>query len=349
VPQRRYDGPVEVFHPRWLYPPYGTPFNIAALFKRIIWMVLFLRRTFDFDVLDAHFAYPDGVAVALVAHIVGRPFVITLRGNELIFGRQAVKRKCMRWALRRAAHVITVSNQLRDFAISLGVSPDRVTTVPNGVDTGIFRPLDRASCRATFQIREGVRAVVSAGGLWPRKNHQVSIHAVHVLRSRGIDAELFIAGGAGREPHRELVLRALVAELRMEANVHFVGHLKHDQLAELMNAADVFCLASITEGWPNVVHEALACGTPVVASRVGAVPELLATPDRGIHVPVNDVAATADALCEALSRNWDRASISAWAHSRAWDVVAAEVYGLLLTVSGLETARGRTAETRVRN
>jgi glycosyltransferase involved in cell wall biosynthesis len=93
-----------------------------------------------------------------------------------------------------------------------------------------------------------------------------------------------------------------------------------------MSAADVFCLASTNEGWPNVVHEALACGAPVVATDVGAVPEMLAGGRYGCVVPVNDPAALEKALAEALQRDWDRAAIAAWGGARSWRQVASEVW-----------------------
>jgi teichuronic acid biosynthesis glycosyltransferase TuaC len=102
-------------------------------------------------------------------------------------------------------------------------------------------------------------------------------------------------------------------------------------MAELMSAADIFCLASSNEGWPNVVHEALACGTPVVATGVGAIPEMLAS-GRGLIVPVNEPAHLEKALALALQMNWDRAAVSAWARARSWDEVASELYHEMETI-----------------
>src|SRR5262249_21320501 len=108
-------------------------------------------------------------------------------------------------------------------------------------------------------------------------------------------------------------------------SVSFIGMAAQNTLAELMSAADVFCLASSSEGWPNVVHEALACGTPVVATDVGAVRQMLPLPRLGTVVPPGDDIALAAALRDALTRAWDHSLISSWGRSRSWDTVAKEV------------------------
>jgi glycosyltransferase involved in cell wall biosynthesis len=107
-----------------------------------------------------------------------------------------------------------------------------------------------------------------------------------------------------------------------------------------MSAADVFCLASTREGWPNVVHEALACGTPVVATDVGAVPDLIPEPCYGLVVPVNDEAALEAALQTALHKDWDRPRIAAWGQRRSWEQVAREVFDEMQNVVA-EQAEGQ--------
>ena len=92
-----------------------------------------------------------------------------------------------------------------------------------------------------------------------------------------------------------------------------------------MSAADLFCLASSREGWPNVVNESLACGTPVVATDIGGVPDMLPSPEYGLIVPPNDQASLDQALCHAFSMRWDREAIARWGQSRSWEHVASEV------------------------
>jgi glycosyltransferase involved in cell wall biosynthesis len=125
----------------------------------------------------------------------------------------------------------------------------------------------------------------------------------------------------------------MIADLRLEGRVHILGWVPPERLAEVMAMADVFCLASDIEGWPNVVHEALSCGTPVVATHVGAVPEMIPSTDFGLIVPVGDQSALTAALTESLARVWDRAAVAAWGRARGWDRVAEEIYAELRHVN----------------
>jgi glycosyltransferase involved in cell wall biosynthesis len=325
VPGERTDGPIRVVHPRWLYPPFGTVANCFCLFGAMLAPVRRLRRRFDFDLIDAHFGHPEGLTAALLSRCFGRPFLVTLRGNEAAMNRWNLRRIGMGWALRQAARVITVSPDLAEFAISLGADPVRVKCVPNGIDAGNFHPRDRAECRRKHGIAEGTPVVLSAGYLIERKGHHRAVRALAEVRRRGIPGELLIAGGPGREGEFESKIRAAVAETKLENAVRFLGPVSPAQMAELMCAADVLCLATNREGWPNVVHEAMACGTPVVATAVGGVPQMIPGEKYGYVVPPHDQDALNQALGNALSRTWDRGRIAAYGQERSWDQVAREV------------------------
>lgn len=116
----------------------------------------------------------------------------------------------------------------------------------------------------------------------------------------------------------------MVERLGLGEVVHFVGAVSHGALAEYMTAGDVLCLASSREGWPNVVHEAMACGCPVVATDVGGVPDMIPEAAYGRVVPIADEAALRGALAEAAQVDWDRAAIAEWGHRRTWSAVAQE-------------------------
>jgi glycosyltransferase involved in cell wall biosynthesis len=232
----------------------------------------------------------------------------------------------MQLSLQSAARIFTVSERLRQFAIGLGASPIKVRTVPNGIAADIFRARDRNACRMKFDLPLDRPLIASAGALVERKGHHRVIDALVSLRAEGSAAELVIAGGPGPEGAYEKTLRGLVAQHGLTNVVRFVGAVPPATMAELMSAADVLCLSSTNEGWPNVVHEALACATPVVATDVGAVPDMLCGEQYGKVVRVNDPGALKDALREVLQRNWDRKAIAAWGQSRTWNQVAAEVF-----------------------
>lgn len=325
------DEGIQVAYPRWCYPPGGGAVNGFLMAAQLAGKVRRLRQRFPFDVIDAHFGHPDGVAAAALARGLGCPFLVTLRGNETAHARHGWRRRAMRWALRRASRVITVSRRLADFAADLGVERDRIRTIGNGVNSEVFRRLDRSACRRKHGIGEGIRVILSAGYLIERKGHH---RIVRALRGLPADVQLWIAGGPGREGIFESSLRALAAEPEVAGRVRFLGSVPPEELAELMNAADVLCLASSREGWPNVVHEALSCGTPVVAAGIGAVPDMIPDSRYGIVVAPGDERALADALGVAAGRSWDREAIAAWGQSRGWRQVAEEVFEEVRAVIG---------------
>ena len=348
IPFSRTDGLVETFHPRWIYPPGGTWANALLLAGCLLPLIRRLRAHYPFQVLDAHFGYPDGIAAALLAARLDCPFTVTLRGSERLHASSAALRGAMGWALRRADRIIALSGELAEFATALGAAPSRVKIIPNGVDSTTFFPRESAPARAEYGVPEGGKVVLSAGNLIPLKGHQYVVRALAGLRSAGVPAQLWIAGSAGRSTGEyEHELRRIIAESGMSAWVRMLGRVSPDRLAELMCAADVLCLASTSEGCPNVVREAQACGTPVVASRVGAVPELIPSSRYGLIVPRADVPSLTVALQQALSRNWDHAALSAWAHSRSWDQVAREILAEMLDATGLRPAPPRPATAAV--
>jgi glycosyltransferase involved in cell wall biosynthesis len=340
IPHERYDERMPVLHPRWLYPPYGGWANAFFLFARLLPELARLRARRSFDVIDAHFAHPEGIAAVLLGRIFNLPVVVTMRGAELRYRHQRSKRFWMSWALRRADRVIAVSDGLRDLAIALGVDPRRVRTVPNGIDADVFYRRDRAACRTKHGIAAGERIVLAAGDLAELKGHHRIIAALPRLDARGVRARLLIAGGVGRSGRYAETLRQQVIANGLGDRVTFAGEVTQEALAELMSAADVFCLASATEGWPNVVNEALACGTPVVATDVGAVPQMIVSDCYGSIVPVDDADVLVEALCAALTGAWDHEAIAARGRSRSWNQVADDVLSEMRAVMAERSAIG---------
>ncbi len=342
VPSRRDDGPIEVLHPLWVYPPGGGCLNALLLYVRLLPCVLRIRSRFRPHLIDAHFGYPDGVSACLLASTLRAPFIVTLRGNEPMHAQRPLRGMLMRWALRRAARVITVSERLRDLALAAGAPPERILLIPNGVDSRVFHPRDQAACRRKHGIPPGEKVVLSAGTLIERKGHHRVIEAVAALAQEGVRCHLIIAGGSGREGRFERAIEDAIGDSGLQSQVRLAGHVGPENLAELMCAADVLTLASTREGWPNVVHEAMACGLPVVATDVGAVAQMIPSEDYGLVVRAGDPAGLKDALRRALHCYWDRPKIAVWAQARSWDAVAREVLAQMREVVDV-TEKGETA------
>lgn len=328
VPREEVQDGVRVLHPRFLSVPRFLKCLDGLFLFLGAWPVLRrLRREFPFDAIDAHFIYPEGLAAVLLGKTFRVPVLITLRGLLPLLIPYALRRPQLRFALNAAARVIAVSASLKDDALSLGLGRDRVRVIENGIDADLFHPIDRAEARA----RLGLPAtpadnplLVSVGTLSPRKGFHLVIEALPALAARFPGIRYAIVGGAGAEGAQEAELRRLAQELGVADRVIFAGPQKREKLAEWYSAADLSVLASGHEGCPNVVLEALSCGTPVVATPVGDIPRLLADPEVG-RIVAREVPALTEGIAASLSRSWDRARVRARIADRTWRAVGREV------------------------
>ena len=276
------------------------------------------------DVIDAHYFYPDGVAAALLARDLDIPFVVTARGTDLnVLPDFPLVRRQIVWAARRAAAVITVSSALKQKLLELGVDASKSAVLRNGVDLEMFKPVERDAARRRLGLSG--HTILSVGNLVPLKGHELTIEALASLR----DSVLLIAGGG---PLRD-GLQARAALLGVGDRVRMLGEVAHAQLAELYSAADVFVLMSEREGWANVLLEAMACGTPALATNVGGNPEIVASPEAGMVLRERSTAALVEALEALRQRPLDRAATRRYAEGFGWAAVAGANFALLTAAS----------------
>jgi glycosyltransferase involved in cell wall biosynthesis len=274
------------------------------------------------DLVDAHYAYPDGAAAARLARTLGAPFVLTVRGSDLeVLAQSPAQRGPIQRTLREARAVIAVSRSLERRAVELGTPRDRVHVVPNGVDTTRFRVLDRAAAREGLGLPADGRILLAVARLDPIKGLDFLLDAVAALRAgaRGAGVSLHVVGEG---PERR-ALEAAIARLGLGATVTLHGAAAPEALPLWYAAADVVCLTSHSEGCPNVVTEALACGRPVVATAVGGVPDLVRGGENGFLLQTRDPVAAAEQLARALETPWSAEAIAARA-CRSWEAVALE-------------------------
>lgn len=277
-----------------------------------------LRREFDFDIIDSHFAYPDGVAARLLGRWLGRPYTVTLRGSLVRFERSGAHQRQIMRALEEAARVFSVADSLRRDAITWGIDPDHVQVVGNGVDLERFFPEERGACRRRLGLPDDARIMVSVGGLTERKGFHRVIDVMPQLLRDYPDLHFVIAGGATPEGNNEAELRVQIARLGLEGRVHLLGPVSPDELRYVYSAGDLFVLATRFEGWANVFLEASACGLPIVTTRVGGNAEVVSSDTVGLLVPYGDGPALHDAIHAALARVWDRQAIIDHARANAW-------------------------------
>jgi len=222
-------------------------------------------------------------------------------------------------AINGAARVFSVSDSLRRLLIGEGVDTGKITVVGNGIDVGKFRRLDRGDARRQLGLPPEARILVSVGSLIERKGFHRVIEVLPHLRWKFPNLHYLIVGGPGPAGDIGRQLREQVTRLGLDAHVTFTGALSHDRVGVAMCAADVFVLATRYEGWANVLLEAMACGLPVVTTRVGGNEEVVSSDQLGILVPFDDPRRLESALEDALTRRWDRDAIVDHAHRNTWD------------------------------
>ena len=313
---RYYDLPKfgQYFHSEWMYP------SVRRVVER-------LRPQFDFDLIDAHFAYPSGVVAAKLGRYFRKPVVITCRGSDILqFPKLPLIGRRIRWALRQATRLIAVSNEISEAMQVLGADPEKISVIPNGVDCEKFRPVGKQEARRRLGLPADRPIVLSVGSLRELKGMHLLVDAAPAIRKRFPDVLVLIVGGAA--PHCDdysNVVRCRVEAHGLDDHVRLVGPRPHEELPLWYSAADVFVLLSSREGSPNVLMEALACGTPAVATSVGGIPDVLSQPGLGILLKERSASAAAAGISEALQFAWDRRAIRQYAERESWDAVARRV------------------------
>lgn len=279
-------------------------------------------RQFAPDIVIGYWVYPEGAGAVHAARQLGLPAVLGALGTD-INDRHGLNARLTRRALHAADRIIFVSQDMRRRAIEeYGVKPDRCATVVNGINTSVFYPQDSAACRAELGVPGDARLMVYVGRLIEAKGLRELIEATDALRQTKPSTKLVIIGeGAFKDQ-----LKQMIQQRNLTAHVQLTGGLLPGEIAKWLNAANLLTLPSWTEGYPNVLVEALACGCPVVATQVGGIPEIVHE-DCGLLCPPKQAQVLQLALDKALDRSWDRPAI-AHRMGRTWDDVAGETLGI---------------------
>jgi glycosyltransferase involved in cell wall biosynthesis len=311
APQEERRHGIDVLHPRYpVLPKIGmtlAPFLLAQAVKPVIKRVL---AEFRFDLIDAHYFYPDGVAAIILGRYFRKPVVITARGTDVnLIPRYRLPRAMIRWAARHAAGIIAVARALKDDLVRVGIPAERIEVLRNGVDLQLFRPIEREAARRKLDLYR--TTLLSVGHLIPRKAHDLVIQALRWLPEMDL---IVIGDGPGRAN-----LDALARKCGVGDRVRFVAALAQEDLRNYYGAADALILASSREGWANVLLESMACGTPVVASKAGGTPEVVSAPEAGALMAERTPEAIADAVQRLFARYPDRGATRRYAERFGWE------------------------------
>jgi teichuronic acid biosynthesis glycosyltransferase TuaC len=340
VPRTMQYGDLPVHYPRYWHLPWISgplqPSLQAAAAGAVLRQV---GRARTIDCINGHFVFPDGVAATRLAHRLDVPVLLTALGSDLnVYVRYRLRRPQILWALRNADAVSGVSRALVERIVDLGVDSKKVRWIPNGVDSARFFPADARSAsgpREEIGLSGYAKVLVFVGRLHPVKGLNHLLAALRALRSTGRLGFATIVVGDGDSRSE---LERYVRDNSLSDAVRFLGEVPHRDVPRWLQAADAFCLPSLMEGMPNVILEAQACGLPVVASRVGGIPDMVAS-GAGILVDPGRPDALAEALDSAMRADWDRDRIANAARLQSWDAVATQYLSVVESVRAARRSR----------
>jgi glycosyltransferase involved in cell wall biosynthesis len=283
--------------------------------------------------MHAHFL-DNGFIGAALKNLYGKPLVVTAHGGEVydLAFRNKWYRTLYCHVLNKADHVIAVSQFIEEKLLSLGVSPNKLSVISNGYDDKLFKPFSTIAARKKLGLPLNKKILLSIGNLVDDKGHTHLIDAMRLVLKERNDVILVIVGsGSLKEP-----LKKKTRELGLDGKILLVGQKKHEEIPVWMNACDVFVLPSLCESFGVVIIEALACGKPVVATRVGGIPEIITDKDFGILVEPACPLPLSEGLLDALERKWVHSKIALYAKKYSWTSVVQnilKVYSDVLTTS----------------
>ncbi|MBC7502257.1 MAG: glycosyltransferase family 4 protein [Herminiimonas sp.] len=311
VPVAEVRHGISIVHPRYLHiPKLGmtmSPYLMAAAMRPVLERII--SEGYDFDLIDAHYFFPDGVAAVQFGDYLNKPVVITARGSDIsVIAQLAQPRKMIIRAAGKAAGLITVCEALKQAMVDLGIAQERIVVLRNGVDLTTFRPIDRVIQRARLGLTQFT--LLSVGQLIAHKGQGLIIEALSLLP----DTRLLLAGiGPDRAQ-----LEAQARHFGVHDRVRFLGAVPHAELRNYYGAADALVLASSREGWANVLLESMACGTPVIASNVWGTPEVVQSPAAGLLLEQRTARSIADSVMALRAVPPDRSATRRYAEKFSW-------------------------------
>ncbi|HSQ33535.1 MAG TPA: glycosyltransferase, partial [Peptostreptococcaceae bacterium] len=231
------------------------------------------KNNLKFDIVHSHFIWSSGYVGMKLSEIFNVPFVVTGHGYDvyLLPFKSSSWKSIFEKILNKADKVLTVSSYNKGFLEKLVEDKSKIAVIYNGISPKLFYPMKKSDARMELKIDSKKRICVSVGNIIKIKGHEDLIRAISLLPKEYNDVSLYIVGSG----HLRSELEKLARELNIQDRVFFVGVKPHFEIVKWMNIADLFVLPSLKEGASVVTLEALACGIPVIGTKVGIVPEVI--------------------------------------------------------------------------
>lgn len=283
-------------------PKIGSRWNARLMCKALRKPLGEAIDSFQPNVVLGSWLFPDGVALSGLCHEAKIPLVMITQGTDTHqYLDDPVRRRQIVNSMKKVHSVVCRSGDLAERLSRVGVPPSKLKVIYNGIDSDIFHPTDQTAARKKLGLKTEFPILLFVGNLLPVKNPLFLLRAHAELNLRRMNlgkapARLHLIG----EGPMGNDLRKEVYRLSSQESVEFFGRQSPEQVAIHMNAADVFCLSSRNEGFPNVLLEAMACGLPIVSTDVGGIREKIDTPSTGYLVTEGCLDAYVDAIQSAL-------------------------------------------------
>lgn len=310
IPSKFFTLPVEILRKRNCY--LAARSCIRALSNSAV----------SFGLIHAHFL-DNGFIGATLKDLDGKPLVVTAHGSDVydLPFRDEWYRTLARYVLTKADYVITVCEFNARKLVSLGVSFGKLRVVYNGYDEQVFRPMPLQDARKRLSLPLKKKILLSVGSLDSVKGHSYLVDAMSIVLKKRSDVILVIVGSGPLKAK----LGETINSLGLSEKILLVGSKTHEEIPVWMNASDVFVLPSLSEGFPTVVPEAMACGKPIIATRVGGVPEAVFHEDLGTLVDPGDSKVLASAILDVLEKRWKPETILRYAKRYAWSNLVEQI------------------------
>jgi len=328
------DG-LEVFYPRFLVGPGRSLYITEALsyFMGIRHTVGKIYNSFPFNLIHAHFTFPDGVVAAWLGHHYKIPVIITEHApwKPNWMDKNTMVRWQSIWAARKCASLIAVSTSVKDTIVHFTGQTEKVRVIPIGTDGSIFTTPQNLN-------KEKKKQVLYVGFINFNKGVDILLKAIHRVIKRIPDTKLLMIGGGFYKNtlRQEKQLRSMAKDLGVDSHIEFAGIKSPIEVAKYMRESALLVLPSRAESFGAVLVEALACGTPVVATRCGG-PEDIVTDEVGILVQKDDDNALAHAIELVLTQQkmYDPAKLRAYALDNfSWERIASKTIYLYKETTG---------------
>lgn len=322
---------IEIFKTTVFYVPIDPFYKMLGElhFKKALKVIQ--KNNLKFDIIHSHFIWSSGYVGMKLSEMFNVPFVVTGHGYDvyLLPFKSNSWKEIFEKILNRANNILTVSSYNKGFIEKLVEDKTKIYVAYNGISPKLFYPMNKNEARMELDIDSSKRVCVSVGNIIRVKGHEDLIRAISMLPREYNDVCLYIVGSG----HLRSKLENLARQLNVSERIFFVGVKPHSEIVKWMNIADLFVLPSHKEGASVVTLESLACGIPVIGTKVGIVPEVIHSDDYGFTCDIEDPKGLSEAIQKGLSKDWDKEKIAKYGSQFTWEKTTdtiAKIYSKLV-------------------